>query len=190
MPKRVDHDERRRHIADAVLRLVATRGVEAASVRTVAAEAGVSPGAVQHYFTTKAEMLEFALAHSHAQLVQRALALGAAHKPTTPRATFQLFCTLLIPLDEDSSDAARVWAGLISRACVDEATRELAAQAYTNLTDFVVRQLADALPGADVDQAARHLVSVIEGLRWPVLFGVYSRQQALDILNAQCELIF
>lgn len=111
MPKRVDYDERRRHIGDAVLRLIATRGVEAASVRTVAAEAGVSPGAVQHYFTTKAEMLGFALAHSHAQLVQRALAHVAARKPTTSRAGFQLFCTLLIPLDEDSSDAARVWQG-------------------------------------------------------------------------------
>jgi AcrR family transcriptional regulator len=190
MPKQVDHDERRRHIADAVLRLIATRGVEAASVRTVAAEAGVSPGAVQHYFTTKAEMLAFALAQNHARLVQRILALGVPHDPAAPRAGFELLCTLLLPFDEDSSDAARVWAGLISRACVDEETRALAAEAYTNLTDFVVRQLADALPGHAVDQAARHLVSVVEGLRWPVLFGVYSRRQALDILNAQFDLIF
>jgi hypothetical protein len=31
---------------------------------------------------------------------------------------------------------------------------------------------------------------VIEGLRWPVLFGVYSPQQAMDILDAQLDLIF
>src|ERR1035437_7495855 len=35
MPKQVDHEERRREIATAVLRLVTTRGVEAASLRTV-----------------------------------------------------------------------------------------------------------------------------------------------------------
>lgn len=46
MPKQVDHDERRREIATAVLRLVTTGGVEAASLRTVAGEAGVSMGAV------------------------------------------------------------------------------------------------------------------------------------------------
>jgi AcrR family transcriptional regulator len=190
MPKRVDHEERRRQIATAVLRVLATRGIEAASVRTVAAEAGVSAGAVQHYFTTKDELLGFALAYGNTLLAQRGLKLGAEHNPTTPRERFRLFCTLLIPLDEDSRDAARVWVGLLSRACVDEPTRKLAALAYTNLTAFVVRQLGEALPDRDVRQAARHLVSVIEGLRWPVLFGVYTAQQALDILDAQIELIF
>jgi hypothetical protein len=42
----------------------------------------------------------------------------------------------------------------------------------------------------DATQAARHLVSVIEGLRWPVLFGVYTEQQAMHILDAQLDLIF
>ena len=62
MPKQVNREERRRDIAAAVLRIVTTRGVEAASLRAVAAEASVSMGAVQHYFTTKDEMLRFALA--------------------------------------------------------------------------------------------------------------------------------
>jgi TetR/AcrR family transcriptional regulator, transcriptional repressor of bet genes len=190
MPKQVDPEERRREIAAAVLRLVTTRGVEAASLRTVAREAGVSMGAVQHYFTTKDEMLRFALAYGNTLLAERATRLMAEQTPTMPRQTFRLFFTLLLPLDEDSKAGARLWAGLISRACVDEPTRELAVLAYANLTDFVVRQLGDALPGAYSAQAARHLVSVIEGLRWPVLFGVYSQQQAIDILDAQLDLIF
>ena len=61
--------------------------------------------------------------------------------------------------------------------------------AYANLTAFVVRQLSDAVPDTDA-QAARHLVSVIEGLRWPVLFGVYTEQQAMGIVDAQLDLIF
>jgi TetR/AcrR family transcriptional regulator, transcriptional repressor of bet genes len=48
MPKQVDHEERRQEIAAAVVRLVTTRGIETASLRTVASEAGVSMGAVQH----------------------------------------------------------------------------------------------------------------------------------------------
>jgi len=190
MPRQVDREERRREIATAVLRLVATRGAEAASLRAVASEAGVSMGAVQHYFTTKDEMLRFALAYGNTLLAERAARLMAEQKPGTPRGTFRLFCTLLIPLDEDSRTGARLWAGLISRGCVDEPTRKLAALAYANLTDFVMRQLNDALPGADAGQAARHLVSVIEGLRWPVLFGAYSEQQAMCIVDAQLDLIF
>lgn len=189
MPKQVDREERRREIAAAVLRLIATRGVEAASLRAVAGEAGVSMGAVQHYFTTKDEMLGFALAYGNTLLAERGARLVAERQPATPRETFRLFCTLLLPFDEESRTAARLWAGLISRACVDEPTRELAAMAYANLTDFVVRQLSGALPDADTAQAARHLVSVIEGLRWPVLFGAYTHKQAMDILDAQLDLI-
>jgi len=190
LPKLVDREERRREIAAAVLRLVAARGVEAATLRAVAAEASVSMGAVQHYFTTKDEMLRFALAHGNTLLGERGARLIAQRRPATPHETFRLFCTLLLPLDENSRAAARLWAGLISHGCVDEPTRKLAALAYVNLTDFVVRQLSDTLPGADAEQAARHLVSVIEGLRWPVLFGAYSKQQAMDILDTQLDLIF
>ena len=39
--------------------------------------------------------------------------------------------------------------------------------AYTNLTGFVAGQLADALPDTAAGQAARHLVSVIEGCGGP-----------------------
>jgi len=190
MPKQVDHEERRRQIAAAVLRLVTTRGVEAASLRTVAREAGVSMGAVQHYFTTKDEMLRFALAYGNTLLAERATRLMAELKPATSREMFRLFFVLLLPLDEDGRAGARLWAGLISRGCVDEPTQRLAGQAYANLTDFVVRHLSDALPDANTARAARHLVSVIEGLRWPVLFGVYSEQQAMDVLDAQLDLIF
>jgi AcrR family transcriptional regulator len=42
VPKRVDHEERRRQIADALLRAAAARGLHATGMREVAAEAGVS----------------------------------------------------------------------------------------------------------------------------------------------------
>jgi TetR/AcrR family transcriptional regulator, transcriptional repressor of bet genes len=190
MPRQVDREERRREIAAAVLRLVATRGVEAASLRAVAAEAAVSMGAVQHYFTTRDEMLRFALAHGNTLIAERGARLLAEYEPATPREEIRLLCILLLPLDEDSRTAARLWAGLISHACIDEPTQKLAAMAYANLTDFVVRQLSDALPDADAAGAARHLVSVIEGLRWPALFGVYSEQQVMEIVDIQLDLIF
>jgi hypothetical protein len=85
---------------------------------------------------------------------------------------------------------------LIARGCVDEPTRELAADAYTNLTAFAVRWLTEAVQehqtagGVDVAQSARHLVSVIEGLRWPLLFEVYTEHEALEVLDAQLDQIF
>lgn len=60
MPKIVDREEQRRQIGAALLQLVAERGLDEVSVRTVAAATGRSPGAVQKYFHTKEEMLTFA----------------------------------------------------------------------------------------------------------------------------------
>jgi AcrR family transcriptional regulator len=140
-------------------------------------------------------MLLFALEYGNGLLAERIQQLVAERRPATPREAFRLLVTLLLPVDEDRRTGARLWAGLIARGCVDEPTSKLAADAYANLTAFVVRWLTDAIkeqpatPG-EVAQAARHLVSVIDGLRWPVLFGVYSEREALAVLDAQLDQIF
>jgi len=194
MPRQVDQDERRRLIAAAVVRLVSSRGVEAASLRAVAAEAGVSMGAVQHYFTSTDEMLLFALEYGNGLIAARIQVLLAERGPLAQRAAFRLFCTLLLPLDPDGQTGARLWAALIARGCVDEPTGRLAADAYANLTAFVTRSLGESATAlardADIEQAARQLVTVIEGLRWPVLFGVYDERQALAVLDSQLDQIF
>lgn len=196
LPRQVDHDERRQQIAAAVVRLVSSRGAEAASLRAVAAAAGVSMGAVQHYFTSTDEMLLFALEYGNGLFAARIQdMLRSAKTPVPLRASFRLLCTLLLPLDADSRMGARLWAALIARGCVDEPTSSLAADAYAGLTAFVARWLAEAAgPQAaasmDVGQAARRLVSVIEGLRWPVLFGVYDELEALAVLDSELDQIF
>ncbi len=196
MPKQVDHEERRREIASAVVRLVTSKGVEAASLRTVAAEAGVSMGAVQHYFTTKDQMLLFALEYGNGILGAHIQDLLAERQPATLRETVRLIGTLLLPLDDDRRTGARLWAGLVSRGSVDEPTRKLAEDAYANLTAFVARGLADAekageiAASTDLMQSARLFVSVIDGLRWPVLFGTYTEHEALAVLDACLDQIF
>jgi TetR/AcrR family transcriptional regulator, transcriptional repressor of bet genes len=196
VPKQVDHEERRREIASAVVRLVTSKGVEAASLRAVAAEAGVSMGAVQHYFTTKDQMLLFALEYGNGILGTRIQELLAERQPATLRESIRLIGALLLPLDADSRTGARLWAGLISRGSVDEPTRKLAEDAYANLTAFVARGLADAASAGeiamstDLMQSARLLVSVIDGLRWPLLFGTYTHDEALAALDACIDQIF
>ncbi|XVQ07258.1 TetR family transcriptional regulator C-terminal domain-containing protein [Spirillospora sp. CA-255316] len=141
-------------------------------------------------------MLLFALRHGNEVLTARVQGLLERQKPAALRETFRLVLSLLLPLDDQSRAGARLRAGLIARACVDDPTRALAAEAYTNLTASLVQQLTEATrahhtrPGLDVPQTARHLVSVIEGLRWPLLFGNYTHQEALTVLDAHLDLIF
>ena len=109
MPKRVDHRERRTLIADALMRVAAERGLEAVSLRHVAAAAGVSSGMVQHYFRTRDEMMTFALAvvrdRNEARVTRAIAALG---ETPAPRELLRTMLAALLPLDEERRADGRV----------------------------------------------------------------------------------
>lgn len=53
MPKIIDHDERRREIVEVAKRIILKGGFEAATMRSIATEAGFANGALKHYFPGK-----------------------------------------------------------------------------------------------------------------------------------------
>ncbi|MGG3625132.1 TetR/AcrR family transcriptional regulator [Bacillus gobiensis] len=61
MPKLVDHNKRKEQIAEATWRVILDKGMEGATVRNIAKEAGLSLGSLRHYFSTQDELLEFAM---------------------------------------------------------------------------------------------------------------------------------
>lgn len=74
----IDHDQRRAHIASITIDLVASEGIEAATIRRIAAEAGFSTTAVTHYFADKRELLVWAfqvLSHEGEQRFEQAVAI-------------------------------------------------------------------------------------------------------------------
>lgn len=88
MPKRVDHEERRGQIAEALIRVAGRRGLHAVGMRDVAAEAGVSLRLVQYYFGTKEKLLLYGLQHLTDRFTERVGArLRAAGGDPGPRAT-------------------------------------------------------------------------------------------------------
>ncbi|MBA2246578.1 MAG: TetR family transcriptional regulator C-terminal domain-containing protein [Chloroflexia bacterium] len=61
MPKIVDHARRSDEIGQALWRVVERDGMRGVSVRSVAAEAGVSPGSLRYYFSSQPELITFAV---------------------------------------------------------------------------------------------------------------------------------
>jgi AcrR family transcriptional regulator len=53
----IDHEQRRRKIAQVCIDVIVREGLEAATIRRIAAEAGFSTTAVTHYFADKQELL-------------------------------------------------------------------------------------------------------------------------------------
>jgi AcrR family transcriptional regulator len=65
VPRVVDHARRRRELVEATWAVVAAEGIEAATVRRIAAEAGCTTGRITHYFADKEEVLVAAVRRVH-----------------------------------------------------------------------------------------------------------------------------
>src|SRR3712207_914935 len=85
------------------MRVAATDGLQAVSLRHVAQEAGVSTGMVQHYFRTKDEMMTFALGvvseNVQARLAAEAVPDGQDGS-ASPREVVRGFLLEMLPIDE------------------------------------------------------------------------------------------
>ena len=187
MPKKVDHQERRELIADALMRVAADQGLEAVSLRHVAAAAGVSAGMVQHYFRTKDEMMAFALSvvreRSQVRVTDAVARLG---DDPPPRLLLRTMIAALLPLDERTRDDGRVALAFLAYTAV----RPAAASALHEETAQLIGFIASVLPVRNADAAAAGLLALMEGLGVYLLGGQYTAEQALSALDAHLDLLF
>ena len=172
VPKIVDPEARRLEIADAVFRVIRRDGVDQASLRAVATEAGLVIGSVRHYFATHDEMIVFAMRVLADRVTTRIAGRAAEIFAGTGdrfEATVRLLAEFL-PLDETRAAeaevwlaftvAARTWPDLAAEAGrVHEGTRAVARRCLTE---------ADALgslrTGLDLPLETERLAALIDGL--------------------------
>lgn len=117
MPKIVDHEERRREILEATWRVIATSGIEAATIREIAREAGFSNGVLSHYFDNKEDILISAHRLAFARVYERAA--RANEGATGIEAVRRAFLEAL-PLDEERRIEAVLDVSFWSQALVNE----------------------------------------------------------------------
>ena len=178
----MDHDERRRRIADAVLAVLARGGVEEATVRHVAAEAGVSAGMVQHYFASKDDLMRAALGRASAGVQERLGDPGDG-----PRALLRALFEQVLPLDEQRGREGRVFLSVLAYAAVHpEAGGPLRDGARALRAHVAAGAGAAALPPAT---AAAGLLALGDGLGVQVIAGQLSADEALAVYDAYLDLV-
>lgn len=197
MPKRVDHEERRGQIAEALWRIAAARGLEGASLRDVAAEAGISLGQLQHYFTSKDDMIVFALGHierlAEHRIRTRIEALPGA---PTPRVVLRETLAEMLPLDEASRTGYLVQISYFVRAVHDERLRTHAQEGIASLRAFLADQLKTAIAQGEVsadrdpDREAALLIALTDGLSAAVLMEYDGPRGALALLDLHLARLF
>ncbi|MDY0911455.1 TetR/AcrR family transcriptional regulator [Rathayibacter festucae] len=158
-----DRRESRSDILSAVVTVLSTRGADQLSIRTVAAEAGVSVGAVQHHFPTKQALLTGAMARVEERFRLRTRA-RLEHEPS-PEVRLRAFCDeIACVADADVADAV-VWTAFASRAGTDPEIRALHTAGWSRTEDVVLELLRAAHPSAGLgpDDAAL-LLAVLDGI--------------------------
>lgn len=186
MPRRADHEARRTQIVEALLRQAAREGLHRVSMRTVAAEAGVSLRLVQYYFGDKRRLLLGALEHlereSNARWQRR---LAELPEPAPPRAVLDAFVAEALPDDPPSRDFHQLFSSFAALAMTDP---RLAEQPYLNGPRELRRTLTEVIrraapPGADATDQATHLQALTHGLATGVLIGHLAPEEARRVLT-------
>ncbi|RAM35048.1 TetR/AcrR family transcriptional regulator [Arthrobacter globiformis] len=202
MPKIVDAAQRRQEIVGAVCRIIATDGLEGASLREVADEAGLAVGSVRHYFDSSDDLLNYSFTAVSDRILTRLnkalIGLGpAAGDPDAGRAVLTLLGEFL-PLDEERALDACAWLAFRNAARIrpflaTEADRSHRAVAAV-IGRVITRLLhADDTKGADTAPqlvtAAEHLLATLDGLVMHALLqpGWMSPEMCLDVLESHLE---
>jgi AcrR family transcriptional regulator len=195
VPKVVDHEQRRRQIAEALLRVAAERGLHNAGMREVAEAAGMSVRLIQYYFGTKEQLQLFTTQYLAEELGKRAMArIRAAGPPAGPRAVIEAILAEALPDDEDSRSFLTVYTAYFALSLTDPA---LDIKPLAGNSDALIRVIAGQLraargsgqlaPGCDPDLEALSLITMSAGLGDGVLAGSLTPDQARMVIAYQLD---
>jgi AcrR family transcriptional regulator len=181
VPKVVDHAQRRRELVDATWTVVAAEGIEAATVRRIAEEAGCTTGRITHYFADKEEVLVAALRQVHQAAGRRMVAaIGQRRDLAAVRAVL----AEALPLDEERILEWRVWLAFWGSAATSARLQAEQHQRYREWRALLKRVLTGAqrdgqlAVGIDLDRLVDQIVALVDG------FGL---QGVLDPQHPQPE---
>ena len=157
MPKIVDHDQRRLELVDATWRVIAERGLDAATMRDIAAEAGFANGALKPYFASKDRLLDFAFEHIFAQTNRR---MEAATAGLSGRSALRAYCHEILPLDADRLAEARVAIAFWQKALRDPAKTALHERSMEQWRASIAGFLREE--GADPEATGAHVGAIMD----------------------------
>jgi len=169
----IDHEARRRQIAEIAIDVIAAEGVGAATIRRIASEARFSTAAVTYYFASKQDLLAWTFAVLSAQGDERfeAAFREAPDDPVPALLTFTAWCPANV----------RRWRAYLAfweAAARDEGLaaiiRDATAAGLADIERLLRRIHGD---GPDLAKASRLLNSIVQGVSlqaivapqdWPV----------------------
>ncbi len=137
--------------------MIAERGIDGVSMRALARRVGATTGLVTHHFLDRAELIEAALDHSAAVIIDRtAPAVAAGSDPVDVLAE-------ILPTDATTREnwrfALAVRVASLANDDLRRFDRTITAHWRSSLPSLVAAHVS-----TDPDEAAEHLVALVDGI--------------------------
>lgn len=167
MPKIVDHDKQRMIVAEAAWRIIRRDGMEQASVRNIAEEAGISVGSMRHYFSTQSELLLYAMNLVSERVSHRVQQMSFTGSPMD---NMKRLLLEFLPNTEEKLAEMEVWYAFTARSKTDPTLKELANTVYDELRKAVgsvityLIKLDLSKPDLDKELEIERLYALVDGL--------------------------
>lgn len=167
MPKIVDHQKQRKLVAEAAWRVILRDGIEQASVRHIAEEAGISAGSMRHYFSSQSELFLYAMNLVSERVSER---LNQLQLKGEPLDNVRHFLMELLPTSDEKMAEMGVWYAFTAKSKADPALRKQADKVYGELrqaiANVVLHLVQQDLAMTDLDQEleTERLYALIDGL--------------------------
>lgn len=147
MPRIVDHEERRRQIADALLAVASRDGHDQATSRAVARELGVATGALWHYYANFDEVVRAAAAEvtrrTHERILTATRDLHGLDRLTT-------LMREVLPVDAATRTEAHVVVGFWGRLAAVESTPDAAAPTQAPWQAEIIAAIDEAITSGEL----------------------------------------
>ena len=162
MPRKVDHEKRRRELVEASWKVIADEGLEGITLRKVAAAADCTTGRIAHYYSGREELLLSAL---------RAAFVGAGRRmteiaETEPDSLERLRRVIheALPLDAARLREWKVWIAFWAAASSKRGLAAENARRYQEWQALLSGLIADVAGKGCAEERALDLVSMVDGL--------------------------
>jgi AcrR family transcriptional regulator len=166
--RREQPDARRDSLVEATLRSLAAHGHDGASVRRIAAEAGVSVGLINHHFASIDELIACAFEKVSAGIVQQLLD-RMAEAPPSPRARLNAFFRASCSPPMLDPDLLSVWVVFWSMVRHSPVMQETQRRTFAEYRAVIEQHLVDyaaeiAISPADMRLSAIGLSAMLDGI--------------------------
>jgi AcrR family transcriptional regulator len=176
---------RREALMAATLDLVAEKGVQGATVRSIAGQANVTQGLIRHYFKTKEELIASAYEHHMTALTDTVV---ASAEGGTARAQLRRLVVASLTPPVSHPRAVALWAGFLNTVQQDPGMRAIHARTYISFRDHIERLTGAALTEEGQTPSPARLRELAIAVN-AVLDGLWMEGGALPEMFTQDELV-